>query len=149
MRGPKTCRSGDGCAREATAGRWLQFCPEHARQLAAVDITAPVRASARARAREEKAKRTPEGERKPPDLLGRLPIRQRAATLARHVHASEHPVSQTEAARALGLASTTGSLPRIVRFARDLDWIGPSFGRGTAGGYRAGSVEPPAEPEGA
>jgi hypothetical protein len=148
MRDPKRCRSGDGCPREATAGKWLQFCEEHARQLAAVDITAPVRASARARAREEKARRTA-AESKPADPLGRLPIRQRAATLARYVHASEHPVSQIEAAEALGLTSTTGSLPRIVRFARDLDWIAPSFGRGTAGGYRAGSVSPPAEPEGA
>jgi hypothetical protein len=147
MRDPKACRSGDGCAREATAGRWGQFCPEHARQLGAIDITAPVRASARARAREEKAKRTSAGESKPPDPLGRLPIRQRAATLARHVHASDHPVSQAEAASALGLNSVSGSLPRILRFARDLDWIAPSYGRGTAGGYRPGSEAPPAEPE--
>jgi hypothetical protein len=143
MRDPKRCRSGYGCDREATAGKWLQFCEEHARQLAAIDTEAPVRASARARAREEKARRTPAGESKPPDPLGRLPIRQRGATLARFVRAADGPVSQIDAAEALGLTSTTGSLPRIVRFARDCGWIAERFGRG----YSPGAVAPPAEPE--
>lgn len=141
MRSPKRCKwGGDPCSALGGEGPYQNFCAAHAARLAAVDITAPVRASARAR--EEKARRTPEGESKPPDPLGRLPIRQRAATLARYVRAASHPVSQIEAARALDLASTTGSLPRIIRCARDLGWIAERFGRG----YLPGSVPPPAEP---
>jgi hypothetical protein len=61
--------------------------------------------------------------------------------LANYVRASDGPVSQVEAAECLGLASTTGSLPRIVRFARDCGWIAERFGRG----YLPGAVAPPAE----
>ena len=66
--------------------------------------------------------------------------------LGRYVQGASEPVRQADAAAAIGLTSTTGSLPNVVRAARALGYLAPAFGRGTAGGYRAGPVAPPEAP---
>ncbi len=141
MRRPKSCRwGGAGCDERAGFGTFKAFCEPHSRRLAMVDITSPVRASAKRRAAKAATASTE------PDAIGRLPLSMRAAALGRHVQAASEPVRQAEAAAALGLSSTTGSLPRIVKEARALGYVAPAYGRGTGGGYRPGVVPAPAAP---
>jgi hypothetical protein len=145
MTGPR-CKWGDGCDQAAGFGTFGSFCEIHAKRLASVNMDAPVQ-SARARRRAaaaEAASRAPEGASKAPDPLGREPLSVRAARLGRYVQSASEPVRQAEAAEAIGLSSTTGSLPRIVKEARACGWLAPAFGRGLAGGYRPGRVRAPA-----
>jgi len=131
---PDRCKWGTGCSERGGHGRFGNFCPLHADRLGAIDMSAPRRA----------ASKTPEPERATgPDAMGRVPVSVRAAALGRHVQGARGPVSQTEAAEALGLASAKGSLPRVVREARARGYLAPG-GPGARRGYRAGSVSAPA-----
>lgn len=70
----------------------------------------------------------------------KVPVRVRAEQLARLVRAAGHPVTRTDAARALGV-SASGGFPRVAAFARDREWIATV--RGADGGYVPGSAAPP------
>lgn len=59
----------------------------------------------------------------------------------RYVQSAGEPVSQAEAAEAIGLSSVTGSLPKVVKEARAQGWLAPAYGRGTAGVIGPGRFE--------
>jgi len=97
----------------------------------------------RAAVREVKREAEPAGP-VAPDAAGRLPLAERAAALGRHVQGASEPVSQIAAAEALGLASAKGSLPRIVKEAREKGYL-VARGPGSGAGYRPGRVTAPPE----
>jgi hypothetical protein len=111
------------------------LCNEHA---AIIDALGPLE-----RGRPSRVKSAPLPPRDPraPDALGRLPIRVRAERVARAAR-DAGSLTRAEAATAAGLESTRGSLPRVLRWAAERDWIVLEQ-RGPLSRILPGDAEPP------
>ena len=133
------CKSGGwNCDREAVMGHFgLNWCREHGEQLERV------RRDMRKRGGTPKAVKPKPPEAKRPqqegDSLGRLPAEVRLRRLAEHIATeatADAPVSRADAARAIGLSPSGGSLPRLLKRATEAGLV--EVKRGPNGGLVPG-----------
>jgi len=130
------CRSSAGCDDPAGFGTFGAFCADHARELQGIKaqwFSSTGRVRATPLAQRDDAPAAPE----------KLPVPVRAHRLAVAVR-DRGRLTREEAATACGLETTTGSLSRVITYARERGWVRTLRG-GTGGGLVAGDEMPPAE----